>query len=430
MAPRIVIAGGGFGGAYCARQLESSLRAGEADILLIDRKNYFAFSPLLVEAGTGSLQPRHAVVSLRSFLRRARFRMARVEAIDLAARELAVRVDAGHRASPLERVPYDHLVIALGSVTKVPDVPGVAEHAFEMKSLTDAVTLRDRAIQMLELADAASDEAARRSLLHFVVVGGNFTGAEVAGEFEVFLREASRRYRNVPPGACHITLVEMADRILGALEPELSEYALRQMRRRGIDVRLKTTVERIGEDGARLSDGETIAARTVIWCAGIAPNPLIARLGLPTDARGYILCDRDLRVKGYANVWGIGDSAVNVDAQGRAYAATAQHAVAQGKHLAKNLARVVRGASALPFNYSSRGSTAALGCRTGVASVFGIKLSGFAAWFVWRTVYLAKMPGLGRKVRVALDWTLDLLFPRDYVSLGAHRTESQRDEMS
>jgi NADH dehydrogenase len=198
------------------------------------------------------------------------------------------------------------------------------------------------------------------------------------------------------------------------------------MRRRGIDVRLATTVAHIDERGALLSNGETVAARTVIWCAGIAPHPLLPRLGLPLDGRGYIVCERDLRVKGHANVWAIGDCAVNIDAEGRAYAATAQHATAQGKHLAKNLARVIRGGSARPFDYSSKGSTAALGCRTGVAKVLGVKLSGFAAWFVWRTIYLAKMPGLGRKVRVALDWTLDLLFPGDYVALGAHTGDPQR----
>jgi len=422
---RIVILGGGFGGAYCARALEKALRPAEAEILLIDRRNYFVFYPLLVEAGTGSLSPRHAVVSIRTFLRSASFRMAEVLDVDFAARTLTCRAGATGETA---QVAFDHLVVALGSVTRMPAVPGLAEFAFEMKSLADAVALRDRAIELLEAADATADAAARRALLHFVVVGGNFTGVEVAGEFHVFLREAARRYRNVRPAECRVTLIEIADRVLGALDRELSDYATRSMRRRGMEVRLRTSVARIEADRVLLDGGESLATRTVIWCAGIAPNPLLARLGLPRDRLGYLLCDRELRAQGHANVWAIGDCAVNIDAAGKAYPATAQHASAQGKHLAANIARVVRGAAPRPFDYASRGATAALGCRTGVASVFGVKVSGFAAWFVWRTLYLAKMPGFGRKVRVAIDWALDLLFARDYVQLGVHTVDSKRSD--
>ncbi|MFN0152554.1 MAG: NAD(P)/FAD-dependent oxidoreductase [bacterium] len=425
MSARVVILGGGFGGAYCARALEKSFRPGAAEIFLIDRRNYFVFYPLLVEAGTGSLSPRHAVVSIRSFLRTAQFRMAEALDVDFAGRSLTCRAGAtGEKA----HVPFDHLVIALGSVTRMPAVPGLSEFGFEMKSLADAVALRDRAIEMLETADATADPAARRALLHFVVVGGNFTGVEVAGEFHVFLREAARRYRNVDPGECRVTLVEIAERILGALERSLADYATREMRRRGMDVRLKTSVARIEADRVLLDDGESLAAHTVIWCAGIAPNPLLARLGLPCDRLGYVLCDRELRVQGHSHVWAIGDCAVNIDAAGKPYPATAQHAIAQGKHVAANITRAVRGGSPRQFDYTSRGSTAAFGCRTGVASVFGVKISGFAAWFVWRTLYLAKMPGLGRKVRVAIDWALELIFPRDYVQLGVHTVGSKRTD--
>ncbi len=420
---RIVILGGGFGGAYCARALEKSFRPSDAEILLIDRRNYFVFYPLLVEAGTGSLSPRHAVVSIRSFLRSAQFRMAETLDVDFAARSLTCRAGA---TGEIAHIPFDHLVIALGSVTRMPAVPGLAEFGFEMKSLADAVALRDRAIEMLETADATTDPASRRALLHFVVVGGNFTGVEVAGEFHVFLREAARRYRNVSPSECRVSLIEIADRVLGALDHDLSDYATHEMRRRGMEIRLKTSVARIEIDRVLLDDGESLAAHTVIWCAGIAPNPLLARLGLPCDRLGYILCDRELRVQQQSNVWAIGDCAVNIDAAGKPYPATAQHASAQGKHLAANIARAVRGETPRPFDYTSRGATAALGCRTGVASVFGVKISGFAAWFVWRTLYLAKMPGLSRKARVAIDWALDLVFPRDYVQLGVHTVDSKR----
>ena len=423
MSTRVLILGGGFAGAYCAQELERAARGLDVETLLIDRNNYFVFHPLLVEAGTGSLHPRDAVVSIRSFLRSTRFRMAEVQGVDLEKREVTCRTVGSELP---EVFGWDHLVLALGSVTRLPEVPGLREFGYELKGLADAVALRDRAITMLEAADATADRERRRSLLHFVVVGGNFTGAEVAGEFHVFFRHASRRYPNLHPDDCRVTLVEIADRILGAVEPDLSEYATRSMRRRGIDVRLETSVAAIEKDTVRLSTGETLPASTVIWCAGIAPTPLIRRISVPVDERGYILCERDLRVRGFDHVWGIGDCAVNPGTDGVPYPATAQHAVREGVHLARNLARVLTGRGALPFDYTSRGVVAALGCRTGVAKLFGVKLSGFPAWFLWRTVYLLKMPGFARKARVALDWTADLFFPRDFVQLGVHRSEPRK----
>lgn len=417
--PRIVIVGGGFGGAYCAQGLERKLRSGEADVVLIDRNNYFIFYPLLVEAGSGSLEPRHAVVSIRAFLKRTRFVMGSVEAIDRAARTLEVVLPDGETHRTLE---YDHLVLAPGSVTRLPEVPGLREHGFEMKSLDDAVTLRDRCIRMLEQADCIDDPEIRRRLLHFVIVGANFTGVEVAGELHVFLTRTTKSYANLDCNDITVTVVEMGDRILPALEEDLSAYAANNLRRRGMRVELGTSVSRVGEKMAVLSDGRELATETVIWCAGIAPSPLVERADVPTDSRGYILCDRDLRVQGAEHVWAIGDSAVNIDADGRAYPATAQHATRQGAHLAKNLARVLRGRDTVSCDLDNLGAIAALGCRTGVAKILGIKLSGFPAWFMFRTVYLFKMPGLARKVRVALDWTIDLLFPKDAVQLGLTRT--------
>lgn len=414
---RIVILGGGFGGAYCAQALEKQLRD-DTEILLLDRHNYFVFYPLLVEAGTGGLEPRHAVVSIRAFLNRTRFRMAEVMEVDTSRRTVTYRM-AGMETS--ETVGYDHLVVALGSVTRFPEVPGLSHHGFELKSLSDAVVLRDRAIQLLEAADALADAEKRRALLRFVVVGGNFTGVEVAGEFHVFLRQATRYYPNVRAEECSVVLVEIADRILPALDADLSRYALEKLRARGVDIRLRASVREVGPDSVTLDNGERVAAHTTIWCAGIAPSPLIGRLGLPTDDRGYILCDPDLRVRGMKNVWAIGDCAVNPGPDGRPYPATAQHAVRQGIHLAQNLARVLRGLPAVPCVLKNFGALAAIGCRTAVAKIFGMKLSGFPAWFLWRTVYLLKMPRVSRRLRIALDWTMDLLFTREYVELGVHR---------
>ena len=422
---RIVILGGGYGGAYCAQALQKRLRGSAAEVLLIDRHNYFVFYPLLIEAGTGSLEPRHAVVPIRAFLSKdTEFRMAEVLGVDFDHRSVTCRLVG---AAESEQLPYDHLVLSLGSVTRLPEVPGLREHGREIKSLTDAVALRDRAITLLELANATADPARRRELLHFVVVGGNFTGVEVAGEFDVFLRHASRQYRHVREDECRITLIELSDRILQALGDDLSAFAERHLRRRGVDIRLETTVTAVEPERVTLSSGQTLAAHTLIWCAGIEPNPLIKDLGLPVDDRGYIRCDRDLRVEGMQCVWAIGDGAVNCDSLGQAYPASAQHAVRQGVHLARNLAAVLRGAPAKPCDIKSKGAIAALGCRTGVAEVFGLQLSGFAAWWLWRTVYLMKMPTLARKVRVALDWTIDLIFSRDYVQLGVHRAPARRD---
>lgn len=428
MSGNVVIVGGGFAGAYCAQALEKARTTEMAETLLLDRHNYFAFYPLLVEAGTGNLEPRHVVVPIRSFLRSTRFLMGEVVDVDLDAREVVFRPAMGEQE---RRLAYDQLVLALGSVTRLPDVPGLERHAFQMKSLTDAVALRDRAITMLEAADATSDPARRKALLHFVVVGANFTGAEVAGEYDMFVKRAARRYPNLRPQDCRITLVELADRILPALDEDLAEFARRHMERRGIRIRLGTTVREVDERRVVLEDGETLDAATVIWCAGIAPEPLLSRIDVPRDERGYVLCERDLRVRGFDDVWAIGDAAVNLDAEGRPYPPTAQHAVRQGIHLARNLSRALSGKRTEPFDYRAIGSLAALGCRTGVAKIFGVKLSGFPAWWMYRTVYLSKMPGLSRKARVALDWTFDLFFPTDVVQLGVHRSQARdRDRVA
>ena len=421
---RIVILGGGFAGAYCAQALERTLRGKPAEILLLDRNNYFVFFPLLVEAGTGSLEPRHAVVAIREFLRSASFRMAEVTAIDPGRRQVLCRV-GGEEAR--REIPYDHLVLALGSATRLPEVPGLDRLGLEMKSLSDAVQLRDRAIRMLEWADACEDPARRRVLLHFVVVGGNFSGVEVAGELQVFLRQACRRFPNVRPEEIGITLVELSGRILPGLDADLADYAAERMRRRGIDLRMNTTLSRIEEERVTLSTGETLPSRTVIWCAGIQPPALIRQLPFPLTPQGYLVCERDLRVRGQENVWAIGDCACIPDSRGRPYPPTAQHAVREGVHLAENFARALSGSPLLPFDYSSRGTLIPLGCRTAVAQVFGIKLAGFPAYFLWRSYYWLRMPGWARKFRVALDWTADLFFARDIVQLGLHRPSDHRD---
>ena len=413
--PRIVVVGGGFGGAFTVQRLVRRLQSDEAEVVLIDRNNFFVFHPFLVEAGTGSLHPQHAVVGLRAFTRSGHLIMGDFTGGDLRQQTITLRPVGESQERTLD---YDHLVLALGSVTNVPPVPGLLQHGLQVKGVADAVALRDRAIRLLEQANQTDDPELRDQLLHMVIVGSSFTGVEVAGEFEVFLKRACRRYPNLDPDRIRITLVDMAGRILPNLDEALADFAADKLRQRGVHLRLGTTVRSVGPDRVVLDNGEELRARTLVWCAGIAPNPQLEQLDLPADERGWALCDPDLRVRGHRNVWAIGDCAVNPDPRGKPYPATAQAAVQQGRHLADNIVRVLRGEPTRPCVIKDKGALVALGCRTGVARLGKLKLEGFPAWFLWRTVYLLKMPGWGRRLRVALEWTIDLVFGRDYVQLG------------
>jgi len=415
--PHILILGGGFGGAYCASYLEKRLRRMSVSVTLVDRHNYFIFYPLLVEAGTGSVQPRHAVVPIRKFLRKTRFLMASIRSIDISRQIVRVQLE-----NQIEQdLHYDHLVLGLGSITSLPPVPGLKEYAYQMKTLPDAIALRDRAIQLLEETDATNDREKARQLLHFAVVGGNYTGIEVAGEFDDYMKRAARRYPNVQPDDIKITLVDINDRVMSMLDEELSDWATRHLIERGIDIRLKELATEITPDSLILKSGARIPASTVIWCAGIAAPPVLQNTGLPLDRRGYVLCNPDLRVQGFTNIWGVGDCAVKPDPDGHPYPATAQLAIDQARQLADNLHAILRGKPTKPCTFRSKGMLAAFGRFDAVAKVFRFRVTGFLAWFLWRTVYLMKMPGLARKARVAIDWTLDMMFGRDYVELGVHR---------
>jgi NADH dehydrogenase len=420
--PRIVILGGGFAGAFCAQRLQRLLRAGEAETLLVDRHNYFAFTPLLIETGIGALEPRHSIVPIRSFIGGGRFLMAEVAGVNTDDREIHLRI-GGERD---RTIGYDHLVVALGTVSNPPDAPALRD-ALPLKHLADAVALRDRAVRMLEMACAEPDEAVRRRLLHFVVIGGNYTGVEAAGEFQAFLRRAAKRYRTLDPDETRVTLLELGDRLLPGLDDQLADYATRTLRDRGIDVRCNDTID--ARDGHRytLKGGDEIEAGTLIWAAGNAPNPLLDSLDLARDDKGYLLAEPDMRLEGREREWGVGDCAVNPDPDGEPYPATAQLAVRQGKAVAANIARALRGEATRALDYESRGMLAALGCRTGVAKVMGVRVSGFAAWWLWRTVYLMKMPGWGRRLRVAMDWTLDLFTRQDIVELALREREPVRE---
>ena len=422
---RVIILGGGFGGAYAAKALNKVLPK-NWDYTLIDRNNFLLFYPLLVEAGVGTIEPRHVVVPIRDFVRDQDFRMAEITAVDLETQHVRYRMIGDIAQSSMH---YDHLVLAMGSITKMPPVKGLAEYGFQLKSLADSISLRDRAIRLLELANTVEDVETRRALLRVVVVGANFTGIELAGEYQDFLTAARKSYSNIAREDISVVVLELSDRILAAIDEDLAEYASKHLTDRGLDIRTKTSVSEVCEDHVVLTDGRSLKTYTCIWAAGIAPNPLLDRSDALPKEKGWIKAGTDLRVQGFDNVWVIGDLAKVDDPTHKGYGATAQNAVREGVHVAKNIGRVIEGRPTTPFVYNPIGSLAALGCRTAVAKVFGIKVSGLFAWWLFRTVYLMKMPSWSRRIRIIMDWTTDLFFARDIVQLGVPRINPSRPDL-
>jgi NADH dehydrogenase len=301
----------------------------------------------------------------------------------------------------------------------MPPIPGLKEHAFELKSLKDSIEFRDRGIRLLELANAIDDPNERQAFLRIVIVGSNFSGIELAGEYHEFLQDQSESYPNLDPEDVEVVVVEYGARILPAIDADLAAFARRNLERRGLRILTGTTLTEVRGDSVTLTTGEIVATKTTVWCAGITPSPLLDHiLELPRDEKGFIFCETTSRVEGFSNVWAIGDSARIADAEGKPYLATAQNASRQGPVAAANILRSLANEPLRPFVFNSLGSLAAIGCRTAVARVFGIKLSGFVAWWLFRTVYLMKMPSWSRRIRIIIDWTLSLFFRQEPVQLG------------
>jgi NADH dehydrogenase len=427
---RIVILGGGFAGTAAAMRLEQLFkRDASVEITLVDGENFSLFTPLLPEVPSGSIEPKHIVSPLRALLRRTVVRQAEVKAVDLEKRIVIAAHCPACRIYPLS---YDHLILALGGVTNFFGLPGVGERALTMKSLADATALHAHVIGKFEHADLESDPAVRRELLTFVVAGGGFAGVETAAELNDFVRGAGRYYPNVRPDEVRMIVAHSGDRILPEVSEGLSAYALKKLRGQGIEVLLGTRIQGCAEDRIRLSNGEEIPSQTLIWTAGVAPSPLLDRLDVPRSANGKVETEETLEVKGLPRVWALGDCAAIPDrATGKTYPPTAQHALRQGRRVADNIAAVMKGQTPRPYAYRPIGLLAGLGRRSAVAEILGFQFSGFFAWWLWRTIYLLKLPGFERKLRVAIDWTLDLFFPRDIVYLRplhtAHRTEAPSD---
>jgi NADH dehydrogenase len=348
-------------------------------------------------------------------LRKTVIRQAEIQSIDLNQR----LITASHcQMCGSFEVPYDHLVLSFGTVPNFFGLPGVAEHALTIKSLADATALHAHVIDKLEHADLEQDPAVRRELLTFVVAGGGFAGVETIAELNDFVRACQCYYPRALPEEVRLVLIHSGQRILPEVSERLSAYALRKLRARGVEVLLETRLKECRATAVHLSTGATLATRTLVWSAGLAPCRMQENLDLPKVAGGKIDVDATLQVKGRPGVWALGDCAAVPDlVQGKLCPPTAQHAIRQGKLIADNIAAVLKGQAPTAFKYKPLGLLAGLGRRSAVAEILGFKFSGFLAWWMWRTIYLSKLPGWERKIRVALDWTLDLFFPRDIVFL-------------
>jgi NADH dehydrogenase len=416
MAWTVVVAGGGFGGFYAARTLERVLPPQSARIVLVNDVNYMLYSPLLPGAAAGTLEPRHVVVPLREELDRTDLRLGQVLGASPQERCVHVKTIEGHE----ERITYDHLIVALGSVSRTLPIPGLAEHAIGMKTLPEAIELRNRVIRTLEMAETLDDHRLRTQYLSYVFVGAGYAGVEGIAELQDFAADAIERYPRCRTTGMRWVLVDAADRIMRETPPALADFTMGELRGRGIEIRLETTIEEVTADSVTLSGGEVIPTRTVCWTAGVRPHPSVERLGLPLE-RGRIVTDPYLQVRGFDNVWAVGDAAAVPD-PAKDYRhptpPTAQHAIRQGRVAAKNVAAALAGGRKQRFRYKTMGVVVDLGRRKAVAETLGFKWRGTIAWLITRTYHLMAVPGLGRRARLLIDWNIGLLFGRDLSELG------------
>jgi NADH:ubiquinone reductase (H+-translocating) len=398
-----LILGGGFAGAYVARLL------GERGATIVSPENFMLFTPLLPEAASGTLEPRHTVVPLRAMCPDAELVLGSATAVDLDAQTATVETDAGEQL-----VRWQELVLALGAVPRTVPVEGLEEHGLSFKTLGEAIHLRNHVLRELEAADAELDEDARRERLSFVFVGAGYAGVEALAELSDLAHDALRFYPRLREVPQRWVLVDAAPKILPEIPTRLGDYAAEELRGRGVEIHVGTTLESVSEREVVLGDGTRIPARTLVWTAGVRPHPLLRELGVPLDDRGRVEVDEYLRVRGHEHVWSLGDCArVPNTRADNPDPPTCQHALRQARRLAKNLA-----GSPAPYGYRMLGQVATLGRYKGIADVLGLRLRGFPGWFVTRTYHLYQLPLVQRKLRVVVDWTVALLFRRDVVELS------------
>ncbi len=412
MAWHVVIAGGGFGGFYAARALERVLPAHSARVTLVNDANFMLYTPLLPGAAGATLDPRHVVVPLRSQLKHTDLLIGRAHSADPAKGTLTVRRIDGEEVI----LAYDRLVVALGSVSRTLPIPGLAEHAIGLKSLSDATALRNQVLSCLDIAESLDDPVERADYLGFVFVGAGYAGVEGLAELQDFASRVIDLYPRCRTQGMRWVLVEARERIMGEVSKGLSRFARRELEGRGIEVLTDTTLREVSDRSATLSDGQRVLARTVVWTAGVKPTPEVAQLRLPLEGGGRIVVDSKMRVQDHhGQVWAIGDCAAVPDPahRGRPCPPTAQHALRQGRRVARNVASTLGNGREKPFRWRSLGVVAELGHNQAVAITAGVRWRGLPAWFIARTYHLLLMPGLGRKLRLLVDWNVALIFGRD-----------------
>jgi NADH dehydrogenase len=417
---KIVIVGGGFAGADLARRLHRSLPNGW-EVRLYSRENHFVFTPLLPEVVGASINPLHVVWPVREMAQGVTCRTAEVRSLDIEQKEIEYIGPDGEAL----RERYDHLVICCGLAANRDIVPGMLEHGWALKSMGDAFALRNHAIQQLERAEVEPDDQRRRQLLSFAVVGGGFTGVEVAGALRDMLFESARYYQRFAVEDIQVTILDGGPRILGPLPEALSAYAAEQLQAMGVAVRCSVSCESVTSEGVVLAGGETLVAGTVIGTVGNTIQPLLANAGLAME-RGRVVVRPDMRVEGRDDVWALGDCAAVPNAYDSRISPTlGQFATRQSKQLARNLLAILGGRGTEAFHYHTRGMFAALGHGRAVGNPFGIRVSGFLAYMMWRGIYLSKMPSFGRQLQIAFDWFWALFFRRDIVELSTLQSPSE-----
>lgn len=424
--PRIVIVGGGFAGVYAARSLEKLLKPWEAEICLINRENYFVFQPLLPEVISGAIGLVETVSPIRRLCPRTQLYVRDVESVDLKQR--VVRMTPAMRPRTLE-LPYDYLVMSPGTVTDFAGMPGLAEYALPFRTLGDALRLRNRALECLEEASIEKDEWFRKRLLTFVISGAGFSGVEVAAELNDFLRSAVKDFRNIKQEEITVMLVHSRERILPEMAPQLAEYAQKILSKRGVTLKLGIRVKSATADTVIMNNGEVVEARTIISTVPSALTPLVAAMDCKKD-KGRLAVNGQLEMAGFeGRAWAMGDCATILMSDGTVAPPTAQHATREAEVVAANIVACVRGDSERrTFNFAGLGKLGSLGHHSAVAEVFGMKISGFPAWVLWRTIYLMKMPGLDRKLRVGLDWLTGAIFKTDLVQLRVQTSSNITNE--
>jgi NADH dehydrogenase len=424
-APKILIVGGGYIGFYTALALKKRLRKGEAVVTLVSPDSYMTYQPFLPEAAAGTLEPRHVVIPLRNVLDKMTVLTAEVTGIDHDRKVAVVRP---RKEDPYE-VPYDEIVIGVGSVTRTLPVPGLQDFAVGFKTVGEAIYLRNHVLSRLDIAESTRDPERKKRALTFGFVGGGYAGVEALAELQDLASDAIKKYQHISAGELRWVLVEAAPAILTEMAVAAGEYTVEILRKRGIDVYLSTTVDSAEGGIVGLSNGESFPTDTLVWTAGVKADPLTTSLPWETDDRDRLIADEYLRVKGVEAAWTAGDCAAVPDViKGGICPPTAQHALRQAKRLAKNLVARVRGEDLKEFRYRNLGGLASLGRHKGVASIMGLRVRGLPAWFIARTYHLMMIPTVGRKVRIALDWTIALFFKRDAVQLASLQTPREAIE--